>query len=759
MSSVISESIVSLAEAAATKAERRMKRNADEVSKCEREIAVIGNRAKRLKTENEQLSLVTSLRKEGSFAWNKLISTNDKWKKENVLAVFLSGKIPPAMREARWRQEAPASIRDDRDILLARLCYNKEFAQHYRYYSPRREAVPFCIPEPLRKDEEIVVASVRAYPEVLLQAHLLPALHLDDIHVVRAYLQSERLTKVTDRETRSRVTGLLGQFSVGVRGNAALMLEACEHSNTVCDHFAESLFDNGSFAQMLVEATMAPPNHTMRRFSRQVRENRKLVLALVQKNGACLQDASVSLRGDYEIVRAACQSRPRALMYSANPARQTLVRDRKFVLDIFSRLKISQNRPFGRHSELFAMLHSVLKQDREIVVAAHRAKCLEFSDLPELTRNRAFWMYVIEKDCSFWFGLPAQFEGDPRFVRAIECFDNNATLVRAIFRQLPFLAEERGVWSAIISCAMKESLVDLIREFAPAHIRGDKELMSICWCDDGLMTVLSPELQQDRDIVRKAIEASPYAFRLISDSVQRMYPDLVANALHKLPDRIGPGFHADESVADMVAESLWTNLDVCKAWFVIGGDFHSRFPEFMKDSVEFGLLVAEHCEDTDEFEDGTSENLRSDKTFMLKAVEYDGWHYLSSSGALRRDFDLAVAAFSREDAEVLVQIFIESAVDHDEDLIFLNTVLQKAKAKVEAHKGFTEAFVYGMTDFAGSGCHLSMLVHDKETSSALKRSIAAYLGVPIGKELRRLRLTTENLSGIPCPCRCCCGWP
>ena len=622
MSSVTSETIVSLAEAAATKAERRMKRNANEVSKCDREIAVIGNRAKRLKSENEQLSLVASLRKEGSVAWNKLKATNDKWKKENVLAVFLSEKIPPAMQEARWRQEAPASIRDDRDILLARLCYNKEFARHYRYYAHRRDAVPFCIPEPLRQDEEIVVASVRAYPEVLLQAHVLPASFLDDVHVVRAYLQSERLTKAPPIGRRVlRVTGLLGQFSVGVRGNAALMLEACAHSNTVCDHFAESLSDNGSFAQMLVEATKAPPNHTLRRFSRQVRNNRKVVLALVQKNGACLKDASVSLRGDYEIVRAACQSRPRALMDSANPARQTLVRDRKFVLDIFSRLTISPNRPFGRHPKLFAMLHSVLKQDREIVVAAHRAKCLEFSDLPELTRNRAFWMHVIEKDCSFWFGLPEQFEGDPRFVRAIKCFDNNATLVRAIFRQLPFLAEERGVWSAIISCAM-ESLVDLVQEFAPAHIRGDKELMSICWCDDGLMALISPELQQDRDIVRKALEASPYALGSISDSVQSLYPDLVANALSKLPDSFD--FEAG-SVTDMVAESLWTNLDVCKAWFVIGGDFHSRFPESMKDNVEFGLLVAEHCEDCDEFEIGTSENLRSNKAFMLKAVEYDGY--------------------------------------------------------------------------------------------------------------------------------------
>ena len=95
-------------------------------------------------------------------------------------------------------------------------------------------------------------------------------------------------------------------------------------------------------------------------------------------------------------------------------------------------------------------------------------------------------------------------------------------------------------------------------------------------------------------------------------------------------------------------------------------------------------------------------------------------------------------------------------MESPERIRFLHTVLEKAEEKVEAHEGFTEAFVYGMTANAGSGCHLPILVRDKETSVALKQHIADFLGVPkTSKELENLRQVISNLDSFNCYCGMC----
>ena len=214
---------------------------------------------------------------------------------------------------------------------------------------------------------------------------------------------------------------------------------------------------------------------------------------------------------------------------------------------------------------------------------------------------------------------------------------------------------------------------------------------------------------------------------------------LTAEAISKLIEGNSSVEYGDvtDSHAALVAESLWENLQIWEAWFEIGGELHSHFPQTMKDNREFGLLVAKHQQG---FETATSVALHSDKAYMMKAVEIDSTLFLHAHGGLRRDFDLAVLACSNmkqgEDYPELIEciewaglVGPEAADQSDGDLAFLQSVRAQAKAKVEAHAGFTEAFLYGMTDFAGPGCHLPMLVRDKETCLGLKRLIADFLTV------------------------------
>lgn len=182
----------------------------------------------------------------------------------------------------------------------------------------------------------------------------------------------------------------------------------------------------------------------------------------------------------------------------------------------------------------------------------------------------------------------------------------------------------------------------------------------------------------------------------------------------------------------------------------------------MKDNREFGLLVARYCHFGDCFATATSEALRSDKAYMMEVVKIDPTLFCDACESLRRDFGFAVVACSYKCANNLKLtefierdgvLFHDSADRMDADLAFLRSVRAKAEAKIEAYAGFTEAFVYGLTDFAGSGCHLPILVGDKETSLGLKKLIADFLDVPAGKDVSTLRRAVNNLEVIPLRCR------
>jgi len=148
-----------------------------------------------------------------------------------------------------------------------------------------------------------------------------------------------------------------------------------------------------------------------------------------------------------------------------------------------------------------------------------------------------------------------------------------------------------------------------------------------------------------------------------------------------------------------------------------------------------------------DFEVATSVALRSDKTFMLSAVEIDANLFKYACG-LNRDFDLTILAYGSGQGPELVNRLLDDA-NREEELSFLRQVWAEAEAKLEAHDGFTKGLLCGMSGYAGSECHLAMLAHGLETSFALKQLIADFAGVPRGKQLRRLR--QASLPYLPSP--------
>ena len=96
----------------------------------------------------------------------------------------------------------------------------------------------------------------------------------------------------------------------------------------------------------------------------------------------------------------------------------------------------------------------------------------------------------------------------------------------------------------------------------------------------------------------------------------------------------------------------------------------------------------------------------------------------------------------------------------NEDLSFLHQVRSEARSKIDHFESFVKGFLPGMSKHTGLKCHLRTLEKGVETSMALKKSIASYLGMPSGKEMPMLQKAVSNLRSLPrfrhiCDCSYC----
>jgi hypothetical protein len=332
------ENIAAIIDQEAKKAERRNKRKAKEISQCDSELAELAERTRavrekrrRLYSEQQQSDLVKSLKTKGAEAWSKL-SNERKWQKANVLAVLCCEKASPReLQERQWTTGAiPRYIREDRDILLARLA-RKDFPLDSLWWP-----VVFRLPPQFHGDKQVALATLKVYPRLLEQDVLTEAL-LDDPDICLAYVYSEKLSE--------HHFGLLSKFSERIRGNAGLMLQAAKQLSAivVLDRFSETLAGNLNFARRLVltlefqDQSTPPDDRVLGRFNESIRSRKEIVLSLVRTNGRCLQDADPSLKRDLEVVCTACENNASALIFAASSAQRRLGKDKVFVMDIFSR--------------------------------------------------------------------------------------------------------------------------------------------------------------------------------------------------------------------------------------------------------------------------------------------------------------------------------------------------------------------------------------------------------------------------------------
>jgi len=136
--------------------------------------------------------------------------------------------------------------------------------------------------------------------------------------------------------------------------------------------------------------------------------------------------------------------------------------------------------------------------------------------------------------------------------------------------------------------------------------------------------------------------------------------------------------------------------------------------------------------------------LLQDKAFMTQLLEKDASLFRYASGDLRVDDDLALIAFAgpRESVELYLQ---EDGNDNNRRRDFAKAFRHRLRVKLDTHDAFCKIFVFGMTD---SGSLISGLSQGVETSTGYKKLIAEFVGLPIGKELSRVRRADDNFDAM-----------
>ena len=283
---------------------------------------------------------------------------------------------------------------------------------------------------------------------------------------------------------------------------------------------------------------------------------------------------------------------------------------------------------------------------------------------------------------------------------------------------------------------------------------GDKELMLLaCNVESDNMNLVREELFEDRDFVERV--SHPEAIARSSAEFQLNNPDLVEAAIEQLSPlsldweywflNTPPDVWSVRSVvmAWVTREKGWRHGDercILKLLFSI-----DEAHPFLNDKEIVSLSVRE---DPSDFKYASSE-LRSDRTFVLQLVRETDRILKYAEEELWYDDEILIAAISKSEGTI-VDCF--NIFEYQDDKEHLHALACRIKEKLQLHDVFTRNFLRGI---AVSDQHtvpprlrspLPMLNQGAETSTRLKKLIAAYADVPICQSYIEMKATAESLN-------------
>lgn len=146
----------------------------------------------------------------------------------------------------------------------------------------------------------------------------------------------------------------------------------------------------------------------------------------------------------------------------------------------------------------------------------------------------------------------------------------------------------------------------------------------------------------------------------------------------------------------------------------------------------------------------SSETWRNDPTFLFRALEKDATLLFLLPGNLKANKELQLTAFSgpRRRIEILLSGFGDNYKRFKVDPQFQANL----RKQLDTHYAFCQIFLFAWTDKRGRGrkkvSNIRFLMQGYETSTAYKKLIAEFVGLPLGKELQLIRRAEDNLDAL-----------
>ena len=409
---------------------------------------------------------------------------------------------------------------------------------------------------------------------------------------------------------------------------------------------------------------------------------------------------------------------------------------------ILQTLKSAGNRKY------WDILSPRLKADRDIALTAFIHDQVKIKGLPECFRNdRHFFLGAVRKMSKCWFRLPASMKSDPAFPRSFYKF-NGDELVTAVFEKMPFLCQEIAIWSTIISSIQSSSVgcsLESITSWAPPEILSNTELMlKACISDVEALSLVDLTLAQDKEFLEKVLNEKPEALSYISTDAHSRFPSLLRTHLQAFFNTLG-AYMLKERLLQRIPQEFYSKNWFIKTWLTTGGPFESDFfPDHLRNDPKIFLMFAKHHPGHGSIVQKTfacaSELLLSDVAFMFKVVAFKPEIFWSATEDLQNDYEFTVAALAGPGcfAEEWVRAFLRG---NDSNAEF-DSFTTEMKDDLELHRVFVSTFLFGTTQKSSS---LTMLNQGPETTTAIKKHIAGYAGVPTGTSLGTIRRATENI--------------
>lgn len=466
--------------------------------------------------------------------------------------------------------------------------------------------------------------------------------------------------------------------------------------------------------------------------SESLTNDRDVVLAAIELDGLELQYASRNLQQDREIVQAACGRDGRALEFCPpGPLRNELVNDREFMLKVL--------RQHG--GPMLRLAPEDLRQDRQLLLEALQHGMRWRFCPARFQADRLFLLEALQRQPSLYLEMnrTTQMQRDIAYA-AITSVTSTPEVINKVFIQVPELASERPVALAMVQRGDLNCMKRFLLENASPDIHDDKEIMLAAVQRDGkLFPHVSPALKRDTDIILAALlhkdeETAPEVLASVAPETLRQHPEILVRAIAVYPQRNLRLLRAH------IPDELWLDRNVAKAYLIRSGRVLEVFEPLLQNDVEMALLVAEHAGPDFGL---VGESLRSNYEFMKQAVGRNGrvLRYAASLELLE-NLDLIVRAVANHPQAL--HRWSHCRYSPQEIAEHVQTILQ-------IHHVFVREFLRGIAIARphippAQRSPLVMLDRGVETSQAFKQLIAEFLGVPMGSELRVLRMALRNLT-------------